>query len=629
MMLLNLCIFLRKRITGVSCISSCLAVGTFRKLATRCSCIPNTVLFERWVDERPLTPTPSTCLCSLPLEESGLAWIEVIEQTADGERCISQPHPMFITVICELGPEVSTVFEGCSREEAVQRAGILKDMEDLFHPFDPDAPLQPCAFAPLLLTAVQKGWHDTLDEIADVVVERGGKTGMAELLTAADELLPHDILTNAVMSASAATMQVVFDLFLCAQLPLSTAAKRDGDGMTALHHAALRCDAEMVRMLLAESEDAPIQWHQDRARGCGKTPAQLWASLGEVDGALPPAAGVGEEADATSSTDSSHLLEPPSVESKESVVWGQREMVFLMSPLSVIITSPLIALLLSCFPWGRAQVAAHVLLLALALHVYLPLLHRLAYLQPLVRLQAIAAAASVRISTSRVRCCDERLQAKFEQFAVLRMKSWAHRGLFICWLLFTCLGGPLLAQLRSGYLNWRYSALQMLGGIVATRSLNSAIDTGRLAPVQWTFAAVGIASVLYWVCLSTYALKTHQLDFPLPRFLLPGGQPVWIRMMAASLFGVVPLHAARAYAMCVPMHALFPLRVLCSLLTLFLGYVMYAYSVHVHELSSPYLWVTGSLVEVFYAFWASVAARHWLECRMLQSFLAGSHFKSE
>jgi hypothetical protein len=140
----------------------------------------------------------------------GLAWVEVVETLPGGCEAVSAAVPMLLTTRCDICEEVSMLFEGVNPYERRAKAGVLRELAEVFHPEEGDQSLlAPSRCATLAVLCASHGLHRTLAELADEVVYRGPPYALALVAQAAEYLCPGGLLACAQICGNSDTLAAV------------------------------------------------------------------------------------------------------------------------------------------------------------------------------------------------------------------------------------------------------------------------------------------------------------------------------------------------------------------------------------------------------------------------------------
>mmetsp|Transcript_43364 Transcript_43364/g.112343 ORF Transcript_43364/g.112343 Transcript_43364/m.112343 type:complete len:865 (-) Transcript_43364:303-2897(-) len=391
-----------------------------------------------------------------PMDDNalGLAWLEVIETLPDGGEAISQPHPMFLTTRSDMCAEMSSLFEHAGPAQRRDMAGVLKDLEELLHPDEDKAPLNPSQPAALALLCARHGFHETLQEVLDEVEYRGCEGALAMMAHQAKQMYSGGIPQCAHLSRSRETLDVVRYRLM--------EAVDSSDTSTAppLHTAA----PELVEPSSASLHQVPH------------------GSQGPCD------------------------------------LWGSTAMRALEHPAAVAVTMLCGALLAGILPGSKRWKLAHALLLPMLINVLVPTLYRRVYVRGMRTVQALASERNVPLCAGSLCLGDARLRNRFDKFALDMLQIKGRPAMYLVWMAFGVGFLPLHRSMRTDTNDCTWAIVAAVGAccaaLYALRVL--AVKRQSVRWLYRLNACVALAPPAQWLCSGYSAwMSDAEVDAPL------------------------------------------------------------------------------------------------------------------
>eukprot|EP00873_Tetraselmis_striata_P040479 jgi/Tetstr1/460743/TSEL_005928.t1 len=493
-----------------------------------------------------------------PLDDNalGLAWLEIIETLPGGDEAVSLPHPMFLTTRSDMCQEMSSLFETASPATRRDMAGILKDLEELLHPDDDEAPLDPTQPVMLALLCARHGFRQTLEEIIDEVEYRSCEGGVALMMEKAEQIYPGGIPLCARLSGSQNTCRVVRNRLL-------NAGDSDRDASTTTGNPTFLPD----------------------------TVQQPHGNPGE------------DQLNVQASCD----------------LFGEKIVKALKRPAVAATTMVCSVLLFSVFPWSRQWQLAHAVVITLSVHVLLPILYRLVYVDSMRGVQALALEKGVPLCHGGLCVDGAQLRRSFDDYALTVLNHGRYWWAFVFWLLFAGNSVLLNGLVKTGTrdLNWwiisvLWASLVMVFGLRWRTIKQSLLVTQRLN-VYITVLPPALGLVAAYCA---WASGTEFGSFP---SVLTGNEAAarWVKTCA----GMAMVKAVQGASLPLPLRDLLWYEV-ARLATVGLGGYYACLSLASHgPVGVPYAWVSWIVVNVPGSI-VAIASRVVLEMRLIHGFLS-------
>jgi len=518
----------------------------------------------------------------------GLAWLEVLQTLPTGQLLVSQPYPMFLTTYCDICEEMSIMFSGLSPPEARSLAGVLKDLEDLYHPFDPSQELEPEAFAPLVLWCASNSFHETLVAVTDEIVFCGVSCPLRTLLDATNRLAgPSGLLTSAAMSRSQQTFDAVSLLMI-------------------------EADQELEGDLPGEGSIASTSLSGGNSGGSAR--GSVGTMNSRVSGIHTPMQSV----------------ESLSLDER----WGARTMKYLTRPLSAPTTLTGASLLFSWLPWGHSQVAGHALFVTACIHLFLPLMYSFAYERYVDDLQRKAANLGLNLSTRTLSFGDPETVKLYNAYAMQYTDNLLRRIVFLIHILISTLTFPILKYSKHGFLgeDWTLSAMGAVAHAVLCVLRFRASRRGSLLDAQRVNGVVSHMINISLLCFVIQAGLYGTVNFALPIYFIEGNNGwscPWARMLTSYAANVAFFTGIRVTVLPNAWQDVFLQKLLQSIIYFLCGFLAHAIETARGGIDAPFLWVAWTLADLPIAI-TTIGLRTRFEAVMLRGFmeeLEGKHSK--
>eukprot|EP00873_Tetraselmis_striata_P010233 jgi/Tetstr1/430497/TSEL_020305.t2 len=498
-----------------------------------------------------------------PMEDDalGLAWLEVIEVLPGGGETVSRPHPMFLTTRNDMCEEMTSLFQNAGPGQRREMAGVLKDLEEVLHPEDPEAPLDPSRPVALALLCARHGFHQTLEEIFDEVEYRGYGGGLALMARKAEEVYQGGILACAHQSGSLETSDVV------------------------------RCRLAGASDM-STSSDASVATTEHTALTEMRQPSDTSSPKG-----------------------------PPSPQAPCDP-WGWSAVKTLEHPAFVATTLVCSTLLFRAFPWGTLWTLANSLVIPATVHVLVPALYRHVYVRNIPSLRALALEKGVPLSHGGLCPSDADLRKSFDRYVLSKLDTKHARRVYLFWVVFGAGVTPLHGLGKRGSSGYSYGAICVLVAccvvVIALREL--AVKRQSLVGLQRLnvcAALVTLANGLF----SSYCAWMSGTE-PSASMLILEGRPgsgfLWLATAAFYMifigFQVSTLPGPLRRELCVS-------EALRIILTALGGFFASAAIASLRPPAVPYPWVTFAMLCLLSGV-SSIATRVRLELRFMHGFLS-------
>jgi len=211
-------------------------------------------------------------LVSLPVHDTGLAWLEVYVHKAGQDKPLKGAVPMVFTDFPEMADEVSPLLRKLWRQRKhSQVLGFLKDIFIVECPaasVDASQVTRSCAC--LMVRAARNGWVETLLRGA----ERSEDNGCLEEALTHAMPGPHPLLCHAVMCGQEETAANVLDLLDSAGLLQSASQWETPDHYSALSFAKLHPHSQLESLLARQCPESVLAAIQPAAAA---TPTPQWS----------------------------------------------------------------------------------------------------------------------------------------------------------------------------------------------------------------------------------------------------------------------------------------------------------------------------------------------------------------
>jgi len=492
----------------------------------------------------------------------GMAWLEVVEELPGGNETVSRPHPMFLTTRNDMCAEMTSLFQDADPVQRHEMAGVLKDLEEVVHPEDPEAPLDPSRPVALVLLCARHGFHQTLEEIFDEVEYRGFGGRLALMACKAEEMY-------------------------------------EGGIPACAHHSGCLETSDVVRRRLAGASDMPTSSNP----GTAATEKTALAEMVQL-------------------SDTSSPEDHPRPEASCDP-WGWSAVQTLQHPVSIAATTICSGLVFNTLPWSTRWTLANTMVISALVHALVPALYHRVYVRSIPSVQALALEKGVPLSRGGLCPSGAGLRKSFDSYVMSKLDTKHGRWMCLLWVAFGAGISPLYGLVKRGSSGYSYGAIGVLVAccvvVVALREL--AVKRQSVLGLQRLNVCAAMVTPVN--CLfSSYCAWTSGTEPNAVPSILEGKAGSGLLWLASGVFFSIFIGVFQVSTVTGPLRReWFLIEALRIFLVALTGFFASSAIDSLRPLEVPYPWVPWAMICLLSSI-VSIATRVSLEIQFLQGFLS-------